>query len=80
MALTKDDLKQIKTVMREEVSDVVETEVGNLAAMTKKEFDVVGERFNEMDLHFDRLEKGQKQIRTDISHLEFMATEMVRQD
>jgi hypothetical protein len=77
MALTKDDLKQIKTVMREEVSDVVETEVGNLAAMVKKEFDANTAAHKKM---VEDNQKAHEQIRKDISHLEFMATEMVRRD
>jgi len=95
MTLTKDDLKQIRTVVKEETYNIVkveisgaekrlgkkiENEVGTLAIMVKKEFDAVGERFKAMDQRFDRLEKGQKQIRAGISHLEFIATEMVRRD
>ncbi len=85
MALTKDDLKQIRTVVKEETYDIVkveiggaekrlgkkiENEIGTLASMTKREFDRVGERF-------DKLEKGHQDIRKDISHLEFVSTETV---
>ena len=73
MTLTKDDLKQIRTIVRGEVSKVVEKEVGNLAAMVKKEFDA------NSTAHIGLI-KGQEQIRKDISHLEFIATEMVRRD
>jgi len=77
MILTKDDLKQIRTIVRGEVSEVVEKEVGNLAAMVKKEFDANTAAHKKM---VEDNQKAHEQIRKDISHLEFIATEMVRRD
>lgn len=69
MTLTKDDLRQFKGLLEEnnkEIRKDIRGEVEQLATMVAK--------------HFERIEKGQKQIREDISHLEFIATEMVRRD
>lgn len=63
-----------------EIKDFVGTEIENLAIMTKHGFDSVDDRFAQMDKRFDKLEKGQQQIRRDVSNLEFISTEMVRRD
>jgi|GEM_PF-927870 tetrahydromethanopterin S-methyltransferase subunit G len=80
MTLTTDDLKQISTIVDKRANQTekklekkIEGEVGSLAAMAKREFDAI------TTIHTS-LVKGQKQIRKDISHLEFIATEMVRRD
>jgi uncharacterized protein (DUF2344 family) len=48
----------------------IEDEVGNLAAMAKRQFDVVDEKL-------DNLGKGQAKIRRDILHLNFVSSETV---
>lgn len=69
MALTKQDLKQIGEV----VEVKIKKEIDELAGMIKKEFDANTEAH-------EKLFKEQQLIRDDISHLEFITTEMVRRD
>jgi len=76
LALDKKDFQQIKQIVGESekrLTNKIETAVDSLAVITKRGFDAVDKRF-------ERLEKGQQQIRKDISNLEFIATEMVRRD
>lgn len=80
MALTKQDIKQIRTVVKEEVKTVVEKEIDDLAGMIKKEFDANTKAHQQLFETDQKLLDGQKQIRKDISHLEFIAIEMVRRD
>jgi len=87
MALAKEDLKQIGKVVDRRVGlsekrlgKKIEDEVANLATMTKRGFDGVDKRFEAVDKGFDKIERDLKLIRDDISHLAFIATEMVRRD
>jgi hypothetical protein len=65
MALTKNDLKEIKKV----VEDVVEEKIDNLAIMTKKSFDG-------QDRKISYLTKEVKGIRKDLAIHDFKMTEM----
>lgn len=64
MALTKNDLAQIKTVVKTEVSESekrltqnIEDEVGESAAMTKRGFDAQDEHFEKHDKQFEAIIK-----------------------
>jgi len=80
MNLSKYDLNQIGTIVDKRVGQSerklekkIEDEIGGLATMTKRGFDEVGEKFKQQDKKIDQALVG-------ISHLEFIATEMVRRD
>ena len=65
---------------KDELKDFIGKEIESLATMTKRNFDNIDDKFAQLDKRFDKLEKGQQQIRRDVSNLEFIATEMVRRD
>lgn len=73
-------VKKEITGVKEELKDFIGKEIESLASMTKRSFDNIDAKFVQMDKRFDKLEKGQQQIKRDISNLEFIATEMVRRD
>ena len=77
MALEKNDLKQIRSIVREEVKPVVEKEVGKLAVITKHGFD------DNEKAHKLMIEKNQNehiQIKKDTAGIHYIATEMVRRE
>ena len=51
------------------VESKIEKEVGDLAAMTKREFDRVDERFAAVDVRFDNLERRVGHLELDVSEL-----------
>jgi len=84
MTLTKDDIKQIRTVVREEVGGLekrTEDKFGNLEKGVGKKIDDAVDTLAAITKRgFDENTKQHTQIRKDISNLEFIATEMVRRD
>jgi len=104
MALTKDDLKNIKSIVQvetrkivqvetkkivqeetrkivqEETGKIVDNKINELAIMIQKEFKANAEEHRQFTKNIEQLMEGQKQIRLDISGLQFIATEMVRRE
>lgn len=68
------------TVSEERTAKKIEDEVGGLAAMTKRGFDAVDEKFEQVNQGLYRQDKKMDRALLGISHLEFIATEMVRRD
>jgi hemoglobin-like flavoprotein len=77
MALTKNDLKQIRSIVKEEVSTEVGHEVGNLALITKRGFDENGKVHRLMN---QKNQEEHTQIKKDTSGIHYIATEMVKRD
>ena len=60
MALTKEDLGQIKEVVKEAIEPMgveIKKEIEELAIMTKRGFDGVSNQFNKMDERFDKMDE-----------------------
>ncbi len=65
MALTKEDLGQIKEVVLEAIEPMkmeIKKEIEELAIMTKHGFDSVDEQFKKMNGRIDRLEKDHEDM------------------
>lgn len=76
MALTKDDLKAVRSIVRDETDHLatkdnvasVKDDIADLAGMTKREFDRVHEA---LDVYVRRVEKVEERIEKLAQHVGF---------
>lgn len=68
----KNEIKEVKT----ELSDKIESEVGNLAGMCKREFDEMGARFNRVDNEFKEVHEELGQIKNNVIGVERRVTKL----
>lgn len=74
MALTKEDLSAIKTI----VETVVDEKVDGLAVQVGEGFNEVSKRFEQVDRRFDRVERRLDRIETDIREVKWDLADTVR--
>jgi len=70
MPLTKNDLKQIRGVVKEEVTEIVDKKIDDFALVAKKSFDHVDKRFDENEKAHKINQNEHIQIRKDIAGIQ----------